>query len=178
MTIDQKINIANVIGTWFAGMATLGAVLASLYYAGRGERIKLLINAGLRSVFKGDGTPPEEVFMVSVTNVADRNVVIENVTWTIGKGKNQRFAIQPFNHPRSQQCPVELSHGKSATFMVLFQVGFDWASDFANGFVQNESSQYLKSLFLRVHISTGKFLRKRPEPELIELLRSKLHKSK
>jgi hypothetical protein len=57
MTLDQEIQVWAAIGTWFAGLGTLAAVIVALYLAKRVEKVRLRVHAGLRVVVLGDGSP-------------------------------------------------------------------------------------------------------------------------
>ncbi len=45
MTFDQKIQLANTIGTWLAAIGTISAVITSLYFARTSNRINLRVLA-------------------------------------------------------------------------------------------------------------------------------------
>jgi len=53
MTLDQQIQMWNVIGTWLAGIATFAAVVLSLRLARKAKSIRLQANAGIRLIFAG-----------------------------------------------------------------------------------------------------------------------------
>ena len=112
MTFDQKVQIWMVVGTWVAGLATFLAVMTSLHLARRGEKVRLRIFVGIRRVMRGDGSPGEDQLCFDVTNVGDRPVIITNLGWVVGKRTKRRYCIQPRFESWSQQCPVELTHGK------------------------------------------------------------------
>src|SRR4051794_17228391 len=120
MTLDQKIQIWNTVGTWLAGIATFAAVIVSLHLARRSERLKLKVLAGIRLVVGGDGTPPEEHLNISVTHLGDRAVVVNTVGWAFGKRKERSYCIQTVSGFWTAQYPIELAFGKQASFMVSF----------------------------------------------------------
>jgi hypothetical protein len=92
MTLDQKLQLWMVIGTRVAGLATVGAVWTSLYLAGKSERLRLKVYAGIFLRFLGDGSPGQKDFVVNVTNLGERPVTITNVSFAIGK-KRSRLLI-------------------------------------------------------------------------------------
>ena len=171
MTLDQKIQIWNTIGTWLAGIATFAAVVVSLHLARRSERIKLKVLAGLRLVVRGDGTPPEEHLNISVTNLGDRTVLVNTVGWAVGKRKQRQYCIQTVSGPWTSQYPVELAHGKQASFMVSFVHTPTWLTEFANGFLKPVSDDELDTLVAQVHTSVGQTIEVKPEKDLIDRLR-------
>lgn len=121
MTLDQQINVWNVVGTWLAGIATFSAVLVSLHLARRSERIRIKVTAGIRQVFAGDGSPAEDHVQICVVNHGDRVVIVNSVGWKIGLRKNARFCIQPVSGQWTQDYPRQLAHGETATFLVSFK---------------------------------------------------------
>lgn len=171
MTLDQQIQIWNVVGTWVAGIATFSAVLVSLYLASRGDRIQLKVFAGRRLVIRGDGTPPEEHLNIGVTNLGDRSVTVNTVGWAVGKRKQRRHCIQTVSGPWTAQYPIELAHGKSASFMVSFIHTPTWLTEFANDFLKSLSDKELDTLVVQVHTSVGQTIEAKPEKDLIERLR-------
>ena len=60
MTLDQKIQIWNAIGTWLAGLATLAAVIVALYLSKQADRLKIELKIGLRKVIQGNDNKPED----------------------------------------------------------------------------------------------------------------------
>ena len=171
LTLDQKIQIWSAVGIWVAGIATFAAVVVSLYLARRGEKLRLKVHAGLRDVVVGDGTPIDKRLSIGVTNLGDRPVTITSVGWAVGKRKNQRFCVQPVSAPLTSDCPIELSHGKSANFMVSFQTMPSWPKDFAHGFVRDVSDKNLKTLVARICTSVGQTIKARPEKGLLDRLK-------
>src|SRR6201989_891215 len=110
LTIDQQIEVWNAIGTWFAGLATFGAVVFSLYVLRRGEKVRLRMAVGLR-VLIGGGAPRQEVVSIHVTNLGDRTATIVNISWRVGSRDHYRFAIQTFANVSPMHPPITLSDG-------------------------------------------------------------------
>lgn len=171
MTLDQKIQIWIAIGSWLAGIGTVGATAVALYLARRVEKLRLRIRVGLMEVVMGDGTPFQEHLGIDVTNAGERPVTINSVGWAVGKGKRRRYAIQPFHGTHSAQCPIELAYGKSAKFLVSFNVMPNWPRDFGTGFVQDLSEKHLKTLTVQVHTALG-FVEARPMANVLECIRN------
>ena len=86
MTFEQKVQLWMVVGTWVAGLATLGAVMTSLYFARSAEKVRLRIFVGIRVAFSGDGSPGKDYVCFDVTNVGERPVIITTVGWVVGNG--------------------------------------------------------------------------------------------
>lgn len=171
VTVDQQIQVWNTVGTWLAGIATFAAVVVSLRLAGKAERLRLKVNAGVRLLVRGDGTPAEKQIEISVTNLADRPVTIDSVGWAVGKGKSRQYSLQNVSGPHSSQYPVELAHGKRANFLVSLVDTPEWPKEFANNFVQSGKDRYLDTLVAQVHTSIGKTIEAKAERGLIELIK-------
>ena len=171
MTLDQKIQVWMVIGTWLAGLGTLAAVIVALYLSRRVEKVRLKVYAGLREVILGDGSPFQRHLGIGVTNLGERPVTVNTVGWAVGRRKQRRFALQPESGPYTNHYPIELAHGKSANFMVSFLVTPNWLKEFATGFVKDLSDQSLKTLVVQVHTSVGQTVEAQPEKNLLEELK-------
>lgn len=154
MTLDQKIQVWMVIGTWLAGIGTLAAVIIALHLARRSERIRLKVHVGHRVVVIGDGSPFQEHVSISVTNLGER-----------------RYCLQPVSGPFTTPYPMELTHGKCANFLVSFLATPNWLRDFATGFVRDLSDGSTRTLVAQIHTSVGKTVEVKPEADLIRRLR-------
>jgi hypothetical protein len=171
MTLDQKIQLAVAVGAWVSGLATVAAVITALYLAKRVEKVRLKVEVGLFEVVIGDGSPLQEHVGISVTNLGERPVTVNTVGWAIGKDKKRRFAMQTVGSPHSTQYPIELAHGKSASFLVSFDVTPSWKREFATGFVRDLSDEALKTLVAQVHTSVGETVEVHPRKDLLDALK-------
>ena len=158
-----------VAGTWFAGLATLVAVVVALYLARRGEKVRLRIFVGVREVMRGDGSPSIPYVCFDVTNVGERPVIITTIGWVIGKRKARKYGIQILEGLPWKQCPAELTHGQGAQFMVGLSGTPDWTKKFATNFV--DEPQQLKTLRAQIFTSVGQTYEIEPERSLIDRLR-------
>jgi hypothetical protein len=168
MTLDQKIQIWNAAGTWFAGFATLAAVIVALKLAQRAESVRVTIRAGIQQVVAGDGSPFEDDVAISVTNIGERPVTVNSVGWAVGKGKKRKFCIQPLHGPYTHQYPIELAHGKSANLMVQLRIVPSWFADMANGFIGDLD---IRTFVGQVHTSVGKTLDVKPMANLLDRIK-------
>ena len=170
VNLDQQINLWNAIGTWVAGLATFSAVIASLWLARHSERVDLAVNVGLRSIFAGDGSPPEQALSFDVTNRGAKPVTVVGIGWVVGRGKGRRYCMQTTSAPYTANVPVELTHGKTARFLVSFEVTPNWAQEFRQKFMPNLEPRTLRSLRAQVHTSVGTTKFVKPESSVIKLL--------
>lgn len=169
MSLDQKIQIWNAIGTWVAGLATFAAVVVSLYLSQQSSRVKLKAVVGLR-LLVGRGVPKEEVLQFSVTNQGDRPVTISNIGWVIGKGTKRRNAIQLFGSQFSADVPATLVHGQRADFLVSFTERPDWLEDFAKNFLKTNDHKLLASLTAEIYTSVDQTVKTKPEGAFVKRL--------
>ena len=160
-----------VVGTWFAGVATLVAAGVALYLARRGERVRLRIFVGVR-LLVGGGMDRAPYLCFDVTNIGDRPVVVSNIGWVIGKRKARRYCIQVLEGLPWKQCPAELTHGQQAQFMVALSGTPDWTQEFATGFV--EDPRLLETLRAQIFTSVGQTFEHKPERGVIDRLRQAL----
>jgi hypothetical protein len=170
VTLDQQINLWNAIGTWIAGLATFSAVIVSLWLARHAERVDLAVNVGLRSIFAGDGSPPEQALSFDVTNRGAKPVTVVSIGWVVGTGKARRYCMQTTSAPYTANVPVELAHGKTARFFVSFEITPNWAQEFRQNFLPNLEPRTLRSLRARVHTSVGTTTVVKPEDSVVKLL--------
>jgi hypothetical protein len=171
MTVDQEIQIWVAVGTWLSSIGTIAAVIAALYLAKRVEKVRLTVHVGLMEVVIGDGSPFQGHVGINVTNLGERPVTVNTVGWAIGKGKKRRFALQPLNSPHSAQYPIELAHGKGASFLVSLDLLPSWKKDFATGFIRDLSDKSLRTLVAQVHTSVGTTVEARPRKDLLDALK-------
>ena len=171
MTLDQKIQVWNAVGTWLAGIATFAAVIVSLHLARKADHVRLQAKAGIRLIFVGDGSSAEEHVSISAVNKSDRPVTINSIGWRIGKGKGARHCIQPVYGQHTDQYPKTLAYGEPATFLVSFKAMPSWLRDFATKFIQDVQPKNLKTLRAIINTSVGETIEIVPEGNLLERLR-------
>ena len=171
MTFDQRVQLWLVVGTWVAGLATLLAVITSLWLARRGERVRLKIWVGIRDLVGDDGSRWGECVCFDVTNVGDRPVTINLIGWVVGKGKKRKFCAQTLSGPFTKQYPYELTHGQNATFAVWLSETPNWASDLSTRFIEDPSGKSLETLRAQIYTSMGRTFEVKPESGLVDRLR-------
>lgn len=169
MTLDQKIQVWNAVGTWVAGIATFAAVLVSLYLARAAGRVKIKAYVGLRQLV-GRGVRTEDLLQFGVTNVGERAVTISNIGWVIGKRSNRRNFVQLFGSPMSASIPRVLMHGERADFLVLFSERPSYMSDLAHDLIQAGDPSILKTLIAEIDTSVGQTVRIKPEKAFLDKL--------
>ncbi|MEP7366187.1 MAG: hypothetical protein ABI972_23260 [Acidobacteriota bacterium] len=169
MTLDQKLQLWNVIGTWLAGIATVGAVFVSLYLARSGARVRLHCYAGIRVEMIGPPGMTREHICIGVTNLADRTVTISLVGWAYGGRKKKGVSIQTFAPGIGDQTPKRIEHGDTAMFMVPLDRNPGWLVRFATEFITDKPiERALKTLVVQIHPSVGDVIEVKPERVLLD----------
>ncbi len=127
MTLDQKIQILGVVGTWIAGLSTTAAVLVSLWLTRRSSKPRLNCNVGIKTVHRPErsGFPDDKWVAFEVTNIGDRTATINSVGWRIGKSswlpgkKKQNFRYVKLSPSSlSIQFPFKIDYGETALVYV------------------------------------------------------------
>jgi hypothetical protein len=170
MTLDQQLQLWNVIGTWFAGLATFSAVALSLWLANRSDSVNLKVVVGLRSFYSQgqEKSIPGIAFMV--INKGTRAVTVQSIGWAVGKGKRKRNSFQMPGSLYSNTIPIELAHGRSATFFINFAETPDWMEDFAADMFSSNEKKDLATLRALVITTVGFVKVVTPESALLEAL--------
>ena len=137
------------VGSWWAGIATFLAVLASLYIALRKPRAFVLGNVRLQMVINDDDHL--WAIRVRVVNQSLHSVVVSNVIWEFGNDKSLQ---QLFRNDESDKLPIRIEHGDEANYMILLLgTDNDWIHRFART-LKNEGLS-VKSLSCVITLSTG-----------------------
>lgn len=112
--------IGQVLGTF----ATVAAVGLSLWIVLSERRPKLRVSAGLRLAIPGDGTPADDVIVITVANVGLRRVTCTSLGWRTGYLKrgpgflSYQLALQnPAYAPGSVQLPVTIEPGEERSIL-------------------------------------------------------------
>ena len=155
MTFEQGIQVAIAIGTWFASIATIAAVIVALYLAKKDERVRIKVNANLMSRFQAPTIVEHEFLSIRVTNLGARPVEIVVVGWCIGKGKKKKKFIQTFGNPESTAIPARIPHGGTAHFTLSPDDTSSWIRSMADCLLQYQSGTSLDTLRVLISTSTG-----------------------
>lgn len=150
----------NVVGTWLSGLATLAAVLVSLYFAIFANRPKLHVRAGIRALAQMGKSEHPEYMMIMVTNTGDRTVIVDGFGWSMGWGKwgplaKRSYMQLPSMLPMEDRIPTTLPTGQVARYMFELAGKHDWIKMIAGRIAS--LPQWRRRLYLRtlkVHIST------------------------
>jgi hypothetical protein len=145
MTPDQNLQLWNTIGTWFAAIGTIAAVIVALYLSNKSSRIKLKTYIGIM-VSTENVNGSKRHLGIYITNRSERIVTINSIGWQIGKGKTKKVAYQTLLP--SDTIPIDLAYGKQAQYLIPLE---KWGPEtFANDFIENITTKNLKTLRLLV----------------------------
>lgn len=117
----------SAIGQLAAAVATVAAVIASLYIANQGTKSRLKVTTGVRLIIiPGQTAPYPEIISIDVRNTGIRDVHVDQIGWRAGKWPfaypswlSRSFAVQQFDTvPESQNPPFHLPPGRRATAML------------------------------------------------------------
>ena len=148
-----------LIATWMTAFGTVGAVIVSLFLAGREQRVKLSVGAGHRIILNQGANPkPPEYCLIYVTNIGLRKARIVNIGWRIGF-ENPKFFIQtpPISTP-SSEMPTELHDGEEARYLLPLSGGVgdsEWVDQFIPFLGRNKELD-IRSMKVQIHTSIGK----------------------
>ena len=107
------------IGTWVAGIGTIGTVLVALFLARKSTTGKIRLVAGLHSVLQQSlaGENTRDILFLGITNVGSRNLNIDRIAWRLGKQKRTRLVFFQLLKPSQvYSLPKTLSDGENIYF--------------------------------------------------------------
>ncbi|HDZ45608.1 hypothetical protein LCGC14_0097230 [marine sediment metagenome] len=161
----------SVIGTWVAGIGTVGAVVTSLWFALHQNTIKLKVSAGHRILVTPGSKETPDYCSIQVVNVGLRPAKITHVGWEVGRWRNKKYMLQTFGYPGFDDVPKTLYEGEEASFMIPFLYsggGEDWVVRFPKYIVGDGSPRLIKTLKVSVHTSVGQSFKRKVERNLID----------
>jgi hypothetical protein len=133
------------IGTWVAGIGTIGTVFVALHLARKSQVGRVRLVAGFRVITRN-------ILFIKVTNIGSRNLKIDRIAWRLRKPNKNRtvwrrrknnekwlILFQPINSPQVDSLPKTLSDGEDIYFE-LEKV--EWISGFITQ-VGNEDKSLL-----------------------------------
>lgn len=142
----------SMIGTWFSGVATLLAVITSLYIALRDRRSFIGGKVRYGHVITEDDVRP--IVGVTVVNRSLHAITIKAIYWDIG-GKNE--LQQLFKNAESDPLPIRLENGNEANYRILIGEDDSWPRRMAMRL--KKLSKHPDKLCCVVALSTGERLR-------------------
>lgn len=158
-----------MIGTWFSGLATFGAVFMALYLANR--RPKAIVKCSVsRSIFfmqDNYGTVTEKGIQIKVVNHSLHPITISSIEWEYG---GDSVIASNFNDEKSHKLPSNLKHGEVARFWIpLYTDERNWLKRLAAE-IRDKGKNPCK-VICAVELTTGEKFKTKPDKEIIRILK-------
>lgn len=138
----------SMIGTWFSGVATLLAVITSLYIALRDRMAFIGGTVRCGHIITEDDVKP--IIGVTVVNRSLHAIKIKAIYWNVG-GEND--LQQLFRNAESDPLPVKLEHGDEANFRIILNDDDSWLRRMA--LRMRKLNSHPKKLKCIIMLSTG-----------------------
>ncbi|EKN3986079.1 hypothetical protein ACS90Y_001640 [Yersinia enterocolitica] len=152
-----------MFATWFAGFATLSAVVVSLYLANR-KPISKIDSSISGCITSKRGSNPTKALVINVSNVGVSTIVISSVHWSFDANNK---IVQMFEEEYSDKLPTKLGSGESASYY-LFPVLNDWAKKFLSSI--EEENGNINKLHYHINLGVGKSFKFAVDQETIKLI--------
>ncbi|WP_313759164.1 hypothetical protein [Atlantibacter hermannii] len=170
-----------MLGTWFTGIATFGAVVTSLFIALRKPKSKLKVIVGERDVITtGNPGSVDHGISIQITNQSLQTAVVEKVVWKV---KRNHWLFQKFDDLLSEKLPKKIEFGEVCNLWIKTSLwghsplkDGNWFADIAHILLQSKVSP--KKLWCYVITSTGQKFKVKPEKNIIERLEREIQLQK
>ncbi|MCL6363743.1 hypothetical protein EXT60_05765 [Pectobacterium carotovorum subsp. carotovorum] len=170
-----------MLGTWFTGTATFGAVVTSLFIALRKPKSKLKVIVGERDIIAiGHPDSVEHGVSIQITNQSLQTTVVEKVVWKV---KRKHWLFQQFGDPLSEKLPKKIEFGEGCDLWIKTNLwghapleDGNWYADIAQLLIKSNVSP--NRLTCYIITSTGQKFRVKPEKNIIERLQREIHLQK
>lgn len=181
-----NLQLWGVVGTWVASIGTVAAVISSIWFASRQNKVKLSIWMGERLLFPAPDGQSAAHYVLEVVNTGTRSVQICSITLHLRKFKLRKFRkvvsrVSAFIGSKFWDCmlgdlPLMLPEGGSAHFTRPIDAYDNQLAEAVLRMCRTERDKSLKHLVVGVHTSVGKSFYVAPEAKMIENLRAALAK--
>jgi hypothetical protein len=172
MTFDQKIQIANTVGTWLAGIGTVAAVITSLWFSRRENKIKLAVKVSHSQIItRGQQSTPDCLFIHAV-NTGVRPANITGFGWFVGRFKNKQHFVQLLGDSGSDAVPKMLNEGEEGNFFIRLardENPTGWIDKFIADVLQPNPRKQIKTLRLMAYTSVGQNFKAKIDSNLKKL---------
>lgn len=144
--MNIQVDLGN-IWEMLSAIGTIGAVIVSLYLAQKNDMQKVNVSFDWGYVFSDDEAPTE-IATITVTNVGNPPVTINQVGLKHSKSSDRRMALVRSNDVFDNKLPVKLESSETKTFGLA-------AENFRKLFLKNEPSH--KIAYAYAQTTTGRF---------------------
>lgn len=154
-----------MVATWVAGIATLAAVIVSLYLANRKPK-PILYSSISACILQPIGRGREHGIVITVANAGTVPVELSGIEWTFNsKGK----IAQLFETTYSDGLPRKLRAGESASYYVILEKN-GVAKSITEAIIDHGGD--IDKLAYQVNIGTGKSFKYKVDQETIKLIQN------
>lgn len=166
------LEVLNVIGTWLAGIGTIAAVVTSLWFARRENKIELAVKVSHRQLVTRGQSEAPDLLRIHVVNKGVRPANIINLGWFVGRFKNKKHLVQLLGDAESDTIPKMLYEGEEANFLIHLSRDskpLEWIDNFIKDVLQPNPKKQLKTLRLMVYTSVGQNFKTKIDRNLNDL---------
>lgn len=178
MTTADKIALFSAIGAWISGVATLLAVIISLYLANRKTKVRLSCVVGERLILTkslDEANSRQPGIAIIVTNLSALPIKLTSIGWTCGNklfstnwvNRKKHYWHQMLGDIDSEDLPKRIEYGEQGFFWISLVGKEDtWFQEFVEQMKEvGANPQYLK---ISIATSSGGLFNFRPDDELIQ----------
>ncbi|MCY4153869.1 MAG: hypothetical protein OXD47_11250 [Gammaproteobacteria bacterium] len=144
----------NSFAPWLSAVGTIAAVVATIYFAKRGERVRLKISAGHR-LLVGQGMPEPfpEYLCIRVVNIGYRDTNVKNIGWKVRLFK-KRYAVQNIvQNQFSSKLPVLLRQGEEVNYLIPINKETNWLKRFCLDMLMPNPQVHIH--FVKIWVTTS-----------------------
>ena len=87
----QAISLLGAVGTWVAGLGTLGAAGIALWLGRRTEKVRMKCIVDSHVMLYGRELPREYCVLFKVTNLGILPIIVDTIDWSIGTDSNKKY---------------------------------------------------------------------------------------
>lgn len=149
------------IGTWVAGIATLSAVITSLYISSR-KPVAHVESSIYVGPYKYDDIDLFGEFYY-VNNLGLLPIMISSIHWEFA-GINSKY--MRFTHQASSELPCRVEPGENATFFAPIKKRADWDKGFKELIESHQGD--VKKIKAYVTLATGKRIKIKIKSEILD----------
>lgn len=169
MSVTEAISFWSMIGTWFSGLATFGAVWMALHLANRRPKaiVKCRVSQSLFFIQDNAGTVTEKGIQIKVVNHSLHPITISSIEWEYGADS---VIANYFSDAKSHKLPSKLEHGEVARFWIpLYPDERNWLKRLASEI--RRKGRNPSKVICAVELTTGDKFKTKPDKEILRILK-------
>ncbi|WP_213071523.1 hypothetical protein [Acinetobacter wuhouensis] len=157
----------SMIGTWLASIATVAAVILSLYISINTNKLKLKILNNITHFGDISSINFDDVYFgIEVINVCDRTITVESIYLLL---PNKSSLVFPYyDSPYSTRLPKKIEHSEKTQFYISYLKNEKGIKDYL--LILKDGDLDFKKWRFAVRISTGQVFTSKINPRIISKL--------